>query len=939
LDFEPDLFLIWSKFNLCFKSSIMKTQLSALFLMLLCFSSLTLPAQTEVTVTGKITDVATGEPLIGVNVYLKDRLYGTVTNVSGEYGLTFNLPASGTSTLIYSYIGYKQEEKEVTGSATIDIALQMSRIQAHEVVISASRVPETIRESPVTIEKMDLVDIRHNPSLTYYEGLANLKSVDMTTPSFGFKVINARGFNSTTNVKFVQRIDGMDNQAPGLNFSVGNMTGISDLDVESVELLPGASSALYGPNAFNGLLNIISKSPFKYPGLSVSVKGGVNHIDGNDTDMSPLYEALVRYARPFNNDRTAFKINFGYLRAEDWHANSIEDIDVLTPAEFRGENNPSRDALNIYGDEMVRSLRIGPGGAPVRVSRTGYFEKDLVDYGTKILRFDGAIHQRIMKSLEVSYQYKFANGTAVYQGANRYSLSDFVFQQHKLELSGANFYIRGYGTFEDSGDSYDSRFLALNLNRAWKSDAQWFDDYTNAFMGNIPDVFAGDHEAARAFADIGRLLPGSPEFDLIKEEVAGIDDFKTGAKFNDKSNLYVAETQYNFTSIVKIMEVLAGGNYRLFDLNSNGTIFPDTAGNDITIYEYGAYLQAGTKLLNDKLKLLGSVRYDKSENFDGQFTPRIATVVNPVSDHYFRASYQTGFRMPTTQEQFIFLDVGNIILVGGVPGVGANTLAYENSYTLESVQLFGAAVNAAIAGGMDPSQAVIENRSLLTRANVDFIKPEKVSSFEIGYRGIIAAKLYYDINYYYNKYKDFIVLQRVIRPNTDIDGPDANAAPFDIVLDNFQPFQLYTNLNQEVASNGIELGLNYYLPRNYEAGITYAYTRFLDEQNQDVINGFNTPEHKVNFSIGNKTLTNRLGFKLGVRWIDEFLWEGSFANGPIPSYTTLDAQLSYKVPQMKTMLKIGGTNLLNNRHIEIYGGPNVGGVYYVSLTYDELFNF
>jgi outer membrane receptor protein involved in Fe transport len=460
-----------------------------------------------------------------------------------------------------------------------------------------------------------------------------------------------------------------------------------------------------------------------------------------------------------------------------------------------------------------------------------------------------------------------------------------------------------------------------------------------AYLGGVPNIAAGDHEAARAFADIGRLLPGSPDFDRVKNDISAIDNFRTGAKFNDKSNLYVAETQYNFSSLVKFAEVLAGANYRLYDLNSNGTIFPDTAGNDITIYEYGAYLQAGTKFFEDKIKLLASIRYDKSENFDGQFTPRIATVVNPIKDHYLRASYQTGFRMPTTQEQFIFLDVGNIILVGGVPGVGANTLAYENSFTLESVQLFGAAVQAAIAGGMEASQTVIENRPLLTRANVDFIKPEKVSSFEIGYRGIVAAKLYYDINYYYNKYEDFIVLQRVVRPNTLLDGPDANAAAFDIVQNNFQAFQLYTNLNQEVASNGIELGLNYYLPRNYETGITYAYTKFLDEQNQDVINGFNTPEHKINFMVGNKTLTNRLGFKVGVRWIDEFIWEGSFANGPVPSYTTFDAQISYKIPQIKTMLKVGGTNLLNNRHVEIYGGPNVGGVYYVSLTYDELFNF
>ncbi len=901
-------------------------------------------AQQSVTINGKITDGENKETLVGVNIYQKDKIIGTTSDAQGNYSLTLTLPESGKTTLVFKYIGFGTIEKEINAATTnLDVGLERVRIEAREAVISASRVSESILESPVSIEKMNAIEIKNTPTLSFYEGLASMKAVDMTTSSLGFKTVNSRGFNSTGNVKFVQRIDGMDNQAPGLNFSVGNIIGISDLDLESVELIPGAASALYGPNAFNGIMNMTSKSPFKYPGLSVQLKSGMNHVDGTDTDPSPLFETMLRYAKVFNN-KAAFKVNFSYMRAEDWYANDTTDVDLLTPLDKRGANNPGRDGLNIYGDEVVTNLPIGPGGTSVRVSRTGYLEKDLVDYGVKSLKLDGAFNYRVASNAELSLVSRFGAGTTVYQGANRYSISDFTFQQHKIELTGSQYFLRAYATIENSGDSYDSRFLAWNMNNRLTEDrrtsnAEWFNNYTMAYLGAISGVTPGNHAAARAYADKGRLLPGTPEFDAVKSEIAGTDDFTKGAKFNDQSKLYAGEGQYDFSSKVKVVDLLVGGNYRMFDLNSNGTIFPDTAGNDITIYEYGAYTQIGKKFMEDKLRLTGSIRYDKAEQFDGQFTPRIAAVYSPIKDNFIRASYQTGFRMPSTQEQFIFLDIGAITLVGGIKGVGASTLAYENSYTLSSVQAFAVAVGADVAAGVDATQAVINRKGLLKRSNVAYIKPEQVQSFDIGYKTILKSSLYIDINYHYNTYTDLVVLQRVVRPDNLIDGPDGNAAPFDIAQNKFKAFQLYTNLDGTVASHGIAFGANYYLPKNYQVGLNYTYSKFLDEDKEDnSINGFNTPEHKVNLLIGNKRITPKLGFNVAVRWIDEYNWEASFGEGVVPSYTTVDAQMSYKIPEYKTTLKVGAANLLNNRHIDIYGGPTVGGLYFVSLSFDELFN-
>jgi len=238
-------------------------------------------------ITGNVTDVD-GEPLIGVNVILGGTILGTTTDVDGNFSLT--VKQAPPFKLLISYVGYEKQEIEIAGAtSSLKIQLNESTLLGQEVVVSASRVEENILESPVSIEKMGILDVQQAPAQDFYGSLVNYKNVDMTTQSFTFRSISLRGFNANGNTRMVQLIDGIDNQAPGLNFPVGNIAGLPDLDVESIELLPGASSALYGPNAINGIVLMNSKSPFDYQGLSVALKGGVNHLGSEaDTDVSPF---------------------------------------------------------------------------------------------------------------------------------------------------------------------------------------------------------------------------------------------------------------------------------------------------------------------------------------------------------------------------------------------------------------------------------------------------------------------------------------------------------------------------------------------------------------------------------------------------------------------------------------------------------------------------
>ncbi|MET3125578.1 outer membrane receptor protein involved in Fe transport [Arcicella rosea] len=912
-------------------------------LSIILFHSLAVFAQNF---TGSITDAETKKPLAGASVRIKGKNIGTVTNAEGFFSLKTS--AKPPFTLIFTMIGFERQMVEVTDNSTIAISLKSGDELLQQVVISASRIEENILKSPVSIEKIDAKSIQQSPSVSFYDALVNVKSLDMVTSGLTYKQINTRGFNSTGNSRFLQLIDGVDNQSPGLGFAVGNLFGSSDLDVEGVELIPGAASALYGPVAFNGLLMTTTKNPFNYQGLSVQTKVGINHVSDNASGAKPFTDFSLRYAKAFNN-RFAFKLNASYLKGTDWYANNYTDIDPNTPVAQRGANNPGRNALNIYGDEVAQTIQ-GIG----RVSRTGYEEKDLANYGVYSTKLNAALHYKISESLEAIYQVNYSQGTANYTGSSRFALNDFKLIQNRLELRGSNFFIRGYSTAEQSNHSYNTRSLGQLINRTWvrdlngnvvtpdKADATWFERYTAAYTGKVGSVTGQDHSAARAFADQGRFIAGSSDFEQQKSKyiaTAGLG----GAGVLSNSKLYHVDAQYDLSQALKVVNLLVGGSYRVYDMETNGTLFDDKI-NKVSVKEFGVFAQASKAILEDKLKLTLSGRYDKNENFNGSFTPRASAVFSPSENHNFRASYQTGFRNPTVPDQFIKLNVGPIIILGGAPANSVGLNAYENSFTAASVGAFASGFSSDLQKGVPFPTAVENNKSKLVKSNVPYIKPEQTQSFEIGYKGLLAQKLLVDVNYYRSTFKNFLINQVVIRPTNNVlnsDGTINSAAAQDILGGKTQAFQLYTNAADKVSSQGVSLGLTYFLPENFRVGFNSTWSDFnILDANPNNIPAFNTPRWKTNLTLSNSKITERLGFSVAWHWQESFDWYGTFNEnrpGNIPAYSLIDAQVNYRVPSLKTTVKLGANNLTNQYIVQAYGSPAVGGLYYVSLTFDELF--
>lgn len=949
-----------------------------LFILSLFFCGITY-AQTSV--TGVVTG-SNKQPIPGANVKVIGDSSGTVTDLEGNF--TLSSTKNPPFTIEITSVGYGSKNVQIkTNNQKVTAVLVDEETLLNEIVVSASRTPERIKESPVTIERMGIKDIKKTASPSFYDGLENLKEVQMNTSSMSFKSINTRGFATVANTRFMQLVDGMDNSSPLLNFVLGNLIGVSEIDVQSVELLPGASSALYGANAFNGILFMNSQSPFTNQGVTAYAKFG--QTSQKAAGNNEYYDYGVRVAHAFSKHFAA-KANFTFMKGTDWYATDYRDKDL--------ENNVGKDrsyynynGINVYGDEAKTNLngvakglldagKITPSQFVAfnqilpnyDVSRTGYNETDLTDNAVKNAKVDFSLHYKPWANdTEIIWQSKFGTGNTVYQGANRYYLNNFTMQQHKLEIKGKNFFVRGYTTTEDGGRSYDMTFTALNVNRQWKSDKQWFGEYAGAYVqatlgGATPD---NAHAAARNVADTGRFKPGSPEFKKAFNEVIANPDVLTGSRLQDNSRIWHSDANYNFKDIIKFSEIQVGGSYRLYELNSGGRIYTD-ANSQINYIDYGFYTQFQNKFMEDRLKLTASVRYDKSKNFDGNFSPRVSAVYSAGENknHNFRASFQTGFRNPTTQDQYIGFNVGNAVLLGSAPDNlnryseilpvsaagqpftnGAQNVtitgqnAYFNSYTADSATQFGkaAASNPTIAG-------IQSAATLLIKSTANYVKPETVKAFDLGYRGQIE-NFSIDINGYYNIYNDFIGNLNVVAPIYGTAITSSNLADFAFPTPAFQSayalangdrriFQLYTNTNLEIKSLGFGLGISKKIINNFEIGANYNYAQFDFDQakDPDFEAGFNTPKHRIKASLGNERLFKNFGFNVSARWNSEYLWQSTFADGMIDSATVIDAQINYSIPQIKSTVKVGASNLGGKEYSQVLGAGAIGQQYFVSWT-------
>ncbi len=860
----------------------------------------------------------TGEPLPGATIFIRGSFIGTSTNRDGTFVLRADF-SNGPVTLAVSFVGYVTREVTLTQPDNgIKVQLKLNPTQTTEVIASASRTEENILQAPVTVEKVTSQQVLRLPPPDVQVGLNQFKGIDVNGTSMLMNSLSTRGFNSPKSERLVQLTDYFDTQSPSLNVNTGNLTGLPELDIESIEIIHGPASALYGANAFNGVVLQNSKDPFVSEGLSLRVRGGGRH----------LFDGQLRYAQRLG-DKFAFKVTGAYLTADDWLASNYG----ATSLRVDGRNNAQGstlgyEAVNRYGDVAFTV----PANYPFADLRgktlfmPGFTEQTLVgsDDQAKSLKIHPSLSYLLTSSVKMTVGANYSRGTASYQSSSRYRFKNFGTNQYHGEIKGARWFVRGQSIQDFGNQSYDLNLLGSFIQNApigTGAGTTYAQRYFGAYLNEYAVARSkgqNDAQAQQAAFNLVsqapyQLDPNSADFRNLRSQIIGDATPGRGARLNPSSLLNEGNAQYNFR-LAETADLIVGAAYRKFRLGSNGNLFSDSEGR-IQNHELGGYAQLTKKFSDERLKLALAGRLDEFKNFKPAFSPRASVVYSAgaTRQHNFRASFGRAFRSPTQLDQYIQLDVRQVLLLGNV----------DNGFQ-----------GYRIVNGR-PGPAI----------DLATLKLERLSTLEVGYKGALTNKLALDVNYYRNYYNDFIGAVRFIgnrdgsRPSpeqlTTEAGRVAPQSPFQEASSNTRVLQVWTNANQQVRSQGAAVGLNYaFAPfLNVAANYTLNVQDGTAGQDSDFQTYFNTPEHKYNVGASG-TLVSHLSYALNYRWAQGHEYGTPFAVGQLADYSTTDAYLGYNFAQLGLTLQGGGSNIFNTNNIQVYGGPQIGRLLYVGLQLD-----
>ena len=953
----------------------------------LCFLwTLALGAQAQIQLVGKVVDGETGDPMFSASVTVDGTTKGVMTDFDGRFNIGV---ASLPVTLNVSFIGYSLKQVSVTqANQRIEVKLMPDQVLIEEAEVIGARISDKQKQAPLTVETMDALAIKEAPTGSFYEGLGNLKGVDLTSASLGFKIVNTRGFNSTSPVRSLQLIDGVDNQSPGLNFSLGNFLGAPDLDVKTVEIVAGASSAYYGPGAFNGVINMETKDPFVFDGLSASYRMGERNLSAWG----------FRWAESFDNENGdpvfAYKVNAFSFSAYDWEATNYGPIDGLelndgSPA--NSDNPGGFDAVNIYGDEYVGNMDFSTDvtnelrglGA---IFRTGYKEVDMVDYNTNNLKLSGSGHWRLQpektyESPELIYGFNMGRGTTVYQGDNRFSLRDIEFYQHKLEIrKKGSWFVRAYRTSEDAGNSYDPYATALRIQDSIRNTLDWRDVYIDFWADSILPVLDQTYPLFGLTGDSTNV--GSESFP-IWVPTAGYDPDEVELWYNENGQNLIgwhdqveSWTNAGLSTVPGIDENPMGGGSpgssqfedlfthftsrknnptergtRFFDKSSlihvhgekvfkpwwldewrvgaNGRRY--TPNSDGTIFSD----TNGRVIENQEIGLYTGVK----KRFLEDKWIATATVRADKNENFPLVISPAGSLVWTPNaKNFVRISLSSALRNPTLADqflfldVGPATLVgnLNGADGLTNIDDFIAYRSSSAGLSIGADRSIIEDNLF----SIESIRPEQVRTVEMGYRTTIGESLYCDMNFYQSWYQDFIGYIVGLEVEFWESGLLENS------IKSVDVFRFAANSLNQVQTQGASLGLNYFLSDELSLSGNYSWNKLVKTDEDDpIIPAFNTPEHKFNLGITARGLEGRnkdtWGFGANYRWVQGFVFEGSPQfTGLVPGYDLLDAQVNYNFQARGLTVKAGGSNLLRNNHIETYGGPTVGRLAYLSFAMD-----
>ena len=792
-------------------------------------------------ISGTVTD-STKAPLAGAQVGVVGTRFGTVTDGSGRF--TIGGVNAGTYEVRVQRIGERMES--VTGvvvrageDTRIDVTLARAPLSLAGVVVSASRRAEKVTDAPATITSIS-ADVIDNAVGNNFAGvLKEVKGLDFIQVGMTSIAVNARGFNSSFNNRMLMTEDGRVSILPENGLPVGVLTATPKVDIAGIEVLVGPGSALYGPDASNGVIALTTKDPRAFKGATLEVTGG----------NRSYRDIQARYANVIGN--WGFKVAGEYQAAKDW------------------ENYLY---YNVGGTIIPDTFTNAPPATVVRESNL----KDPVNWDTGVIRGTGAL--------------------VYYMGENR------------LELSGGMSRTDGVG--QTNVGRNQLRDWDYNVTQARYSTPHW---YFNAYRAQSK---SGTSFALNRYGG-AQLAPANAS--LSADSLRKLSDWPSNGR------MYAAEVQGNY-AIAPLLNttVVFGAQYRNDVVSSSRQwLWDRITQDDVSNSQTGIYAQTTTPVV-PWLDVVLAGRLDDPENYDKQWSPKAGVVVKPWRDQAFRVTFNRAYKSPTIlQTNFFIPDWTSIISI------------YGNTGGFQTTRADGSVI-----------------------ATYQPMRPETNKTWEVGYKGIIADRLYADATYFRSDFENFM------SPLTIVGNPFAAAAaggptfakPLANPGDNI-PTDAQGRIINQAATPLTPIVLTYYNLGNAEvsgvdAGLTALLTRYLEARatlstvkideltvptgSSPEATSLNAPTTKWSLGATARDV-GPVTASLTFRNVNKYYFRSGTNTGVIPTFGTLDASVSMKLPALQnSIVSLSVSNLFSCTSEDVrYSTPTGGQPFSVIASSDD----
>jgi iron complex outermembrane receptor protein len=853
-------------------------------------------------ITGRVTEKASGAPVARAQV----DVVGGSSAASGDDGTytISNVPA-GTYTVVARKVGRTLNRTPSVvvraGAATkVDFAMAIA-IELDQVIVTASRQAEKVVDAPAAVFVVPPEVIAARPALTATDHIRALPGMDVSSGGLVQSNVVARGFNNIFSGALMTLTDNRFASVPSLAVNVPYLVPITNEDIERIEVVLGPGAALYGPNTANGVMNIITKSPFESQGTSITVGGGVAASSG--TSNVNIARTALRYASKVN-DKVAFKLSGEYTGGNDW-----QFVDPAEPPTVHRDN-----ALRRYAGEARLDVRPTDGTEWV----TSYGR---VTAGSAI-------------------ELTGSSGAA--------QVKDWTYQSLQTRLHSGRFFAQAFGNFSDAGETVLLRTNSPIIDQSRVFAAQIQHGMT---FGRVDAIYGADYQKVDPRTD--GTINGRNEDDDNVTEVGGY--VHTVTRLTDRLQFLAAARIDNnnrvdgnvFSPRVALVfkpqvdQTLRLTFNRAFSNPSNFNLFLDLPSGNISLGPLGSY--------------------------------RVVALGVPKEGFHFRRDCGGGLCMRTplaavpgtapTPTQYLEADAtlrwrsaAEVIIAQNPAAAFLRTLPVPTKASVSTLLKV-----------LDPTTKGFTTVSASDVHDIDGLLPSLVNAFEAGYKGVFGGRTQLSVDLWHERRRNFVGPSLVETPNVFLDSattarylgnfplppgtaqavagglakvPLGTVSPDHPLTNTPGPDIIVTYRNYgKLDVTGADFAGEVVLDRGYSVAGNYSWVN-KDVFSKTEVGGLsdvtlNAPANKAMVALRyNNSTPQPFGWELRGRYVAGFPVASGVYNGVVETYTLLDLNVAVRVPGSQDVtLSVSGQNLLDKRHQEFVGVPQLGRFIMTQLRY------